>query len=572
MAIERPWKSLKIKGDYPLLFLKARLNETRCTLELTDLNRLWVGSLTRTELLKSASDQGTSIDPSEDDGQFDQFLSKVNSALEGERKTSICLEPGAEQDGLELSVTAPLPGSLPTLKWTTKLRRVDNDDGSVFERDILTPLLVHANNLMSQVQYLVTELGHKDRVIGKIADKLENIGQDLGQVFPGASNPRSTKAIKRAQLASHVEGLAEFDAEKWEAVATRDIDQEDLPIDTVDSILARLPAAGLLSAHKDTTGIWWRSRGTPVLNDNAESEDEVTLATASSRRKAKKQTKDGSPSIADESKSDDFQRQHTPPKPPTDNDETEDDDDLDAPRQKASQARQVSQNGTDSSRTLSHGRASSQSQEATFDRARDDGASAKRPIGMIGGRRSARSKTPEVEPEPAEEDTPSPSPAKAIPGARKIGVFGRKTQGSPAPEQEPEPEQPQRTTPKRGKKLGTFGGNAKTPSSPPAEASQHTPGKRLGMFGGRSQNDSEAAQSGGNTGMHGSTQATKNASQAGHETEPDERQPRSQVKSEEEVEQQKREDSEERANIRREKLKRDIEEKAKGPVKKKRKF
>lgn len=613
MAIARPWKSLAIEGDYPPLFLRARLDAGRCALELTDLNRLWSGCLSRDELLKSASDQGTSIDPSEDDDQYHQFLSKFNSALNGEPNTTVHLEPLGAQDGLELSISAPLPGSLPTFEWTMQLRRVDNDDSCVFKNTILTPLLVHANNLMSQVRYLIAELGHKDRVIGKIADKLENVGQDLGQVFPGASNPRSTKATKRAQLASHVEGLAEFDPRKWQAAGTKDT-EEDLSVDMMNTILANLPEAGLINAHKDTHGIWWRPRGAPVLHQYVATQDDTGSRTAGCQSPLLHQNKDGThPAAQGSQENDGIRQQLTAPSFPTD-EETEDEDDLDAPCQRAAQPEAFPQHGSDTSGTLSYGRASSQSQQVTDSRAQDVQLCSKQKLRIPGGEISLRpqqlsdevahegtearvvpsssthqagsdvgafagrlrSQTPGLDSKSAKAELLNSSPAKPDQGRRKLGAFGRKTRSSPTPDGEPFED----STPRHGQGLYNLERDAKMPFFPPADADHASRGRtkpRVGMFGSKPQNESQSAQADSDAAIESSRKSpreTGEASPVHHMTETEDgRQSRTQVKSEK-VEQQGREESEERANIRREKLKRDIAEKSRerAQKKKKRKF
>nr|GFD56114.1 hypothetical protein [Tanacetum cinerariifolium] len=91
-----------LAGDFPLLFLKAQFDESECKIQLTDLNRLWGVTYSRNEVLQSAKRQGTSIDPSEDDAQFGQYVSKVGSALAGERETTVTLEPAATGDALNL--------------------------------------------------------------------------------------------------------------------------------------------------------------------------------------------------------------------------------------------------------------------------------------------------------------------------------------------------------------------------------------------------------------------------------------------------------------------------------------
>ncbi|KAF2207236.1 hypothetical protein CERZMDRAFT_51495 [Cercospora zeae-maydis SCOH1-5] len=469
MAFRRPWKSLSISGDCPLLLLKAAMDQTLCTLELTDLNRLWAISLTRNELVKSARQQGTSIDPGEDDEQFAQFLTKIQSALNREGKTRLQLEPGDAEHALKLSVSVPLPGSLPTFRWTMQLQRLDSDGSNALEADLVAPLLLYTNALQSQIQHLVDQLGHKDRVIAKIADKLENVGQDLTQVFPGASHIKFHKrAPKRAQLASHIDGLAPFDAALWQAESAKEGGDPEPSVEALDDLLTGLPASRLLAAHMGMKGSWWLScGGGKDLDAASDGTEDETMFTDDRRESGSANETAGSPPILKNDGNNkldgDFQRQATPPQ-----------------------------------------------------------------------RRHSNMRT---------------SQPKAKAG---LGAFGGKHKASaPEAERENSPALPSKRGGNDGLKLGTFGGQRKRQTPDPdvdgaASDSLQSPPKRtnkLGAFGGRSSRATNISP-------------TKTKS---HKVEAEDME-------------QKREHSEERANDRRDKLKRDIAERKKEPVKKKRKF
>ncbi|GIZ42919.1 hypothetical protein CKM354_000616600 [Cercospora kikuchii] len=583
MAFRRPWKSLRISGDYPLLLLKADMSQNECTLELTDLNRLWAVSLTGNELVESARQQGTSIDPGEDDEQFDQFLSRIESALDCERKTHLRLEPGDAEDGLQLSVAVPLPGSLPTLKWTMQLRRLDSDDSNALEADLVAPLLLYTNTLQSEIQHLVEQLGHKDRVIAKIADKLENIGQDLTQVFPGASNIKFHKrAPKRVQLASHVDGLAPFDPAQWQAESAKHSTDAEPSMQALDGLLAGLPSSQLLTAHKEMEGSWWRScGGAKDLDETSNLAEDSGMSTDGPRgRLAKDARLDSPPTLRNHGSSrldGGFQRQATPPRraSPTpaagedEDEETEDEDDLDAPRSKASQEQANNQQISSSHADLVHAR----EHVAPVDRSH--GASNERNIvkdhepsptpikpkskarsglGAFGGK--ARTKTPE----PESEDAPLPRPTCNDENGPKLGQFGgQRKRKTPDPEDEEAASIPSQSNPKRINKLGAFGGG-------PAHSSPAKATSRLGAFGGSAKAEPETDEV--EDDLDAPTSRKGELDTVGEE----ERRSRASVKEGTEEVEQKRENSEERANVRRDKLKQDIAERKKEPLKKKRKF
>ncbi|KAM3425785.1 hypothetical protein BST61_g7713 [Cercospora zeina] len=575
MAFSRPWKSLNISGEHPLLLLKADMNQTQCTLELTDLNRVWAISLTRNELVESARQQRASIDPGEDDEQFCQFLSKMQSAFNREGKTRLRLEPGEAEDGLELSVAVPLPGSLPTFKWKMQLQRLDSDDSNALEADLVAPLLLYTNTLRSQIQHLVEQLGHKDRVIAKIADKLENIGQDLTQVFPGASHIKFHKRTpKRAQLASHVDGLAPFDAALWQAGSAKGGTNSEPSVEALDDLLAGLPASRLLTAHEDMKSSWWRScGGGNVLSDASDQTEDDSMVTDGRTEYGRTDGRAKSPPTLrhdGSSKFDgDFQRQATPPQrvstPPAtgddDEEETEDEYDLDAPRPKVSQQQVESQTSGEPPMT-DHVNAASNSgtmneDAERYSTRRTSEPQAKAGLGAFGGKHQART------PEPEREDSP-PSPSERDDrDGPKLGKFGgQRKRKTPDPDVDEGPSDSLQSPPKRTNKLGAFGGG----SSRPTNTSPAKTKSSLGAFSGRAKAEPD------NEEEEDDLDAPRCRTVAQKTSQEEERQSRAPKKVEAEAIEQKRENSEEWANDRRDKLKQNIAERKKEPVKKKRKF
>lgn len=593
MAIEQPWKALSLSSRYPLLWLKFHLDGKMISFELTDLNRIWGMHMSKAELVQSASDQGCSIDPSDDDGQYEQFLSKTKSALDGEKKTTFSLEPGFEQDWIRLSLSAPLPGSLPTFQWSIDLHPMNQPDSTAIESNLLSPLLLHTSHLRWQIQQLIDELNHKDRIISKITDKLETSGNDLKQVFPGVSNLKiSRKSSQRSQLAGHIRGLADFDEALWRSQIENNIKDKDLPVSEIDKILADLPRPGFLNVHKDAVGVWYRNCGEATVN-GCENTDVGTAAKGKAPVRPYSLRKEES--IDDP----EFQRQITPPArtvqhndsttrndeiAPTngedmdDSTEDEGEDDLDAPSQKSSKTNTASQLALESSQTLSH-------------RSQPEILKVKTPprrkLGRLGGR-NAKSPPPGIEAETDDDgDTKVDTPPRS---ASKLGTIGRESKAqsnSPTISIDRDDSQKliQASLPKQKGKLGAFG--RKRTSSPPANGATAQSNKagspaaktraKLGAFGG--QHRRKASPTPENEAKDiapvASPRKTKIGAFGDEKVERDgvtvARDSRSLERGKERIE-QARETSEERANKKRDQLKAEIEEQAKAPVKKKRKF
>ncbi|EME83131.1 uncharacterized protein MYCFIDRAFT_46936 [Pseudocercospora fijiensis CIRAD86] len=571
MVVDRPWKALMLPKSYPPLWLKARLDGRHAAIELTDLNRIWGMQMSKAELVRQARDQSCSIDPGEDSEQYDQFLSKVESALTGQKRTTLSLVPGDAQDWITLDVSAPLPGSLPTFKWRIELHPWNEPGSTVIESYLLTPFLLYTSHLRLQMQQLVEELGHKDRVIAKITDKLETTGNDLTQVFPGLSNVKThRKTSQRSQLASHIRGLADFDEKAWRDQSVKSGADTDLSVDDIDRILAELPQPRPSSEHRSNSGAWYRNGDRTEVNGKAHTKASAATDGATANRQGMPKASTNAPPDAsmhsggDDNDDGDFQRQATPPKHSRQREGAfaQDETQLEA--------------GTNGTETSAMNNA---------DLSQAVSASARPPpkqkLGTICGKKA---KTPEPEPEPeAETDDDANEPAAPTRSSISHGALKGKSKSrshratpptSPAAATEPVEVSAQ----KRKGKLGTFGAKEKSTSPPPQDADPETeareaPAKtvrpKLGAFGGKFKRKACPVLEGDNE--HGKAESEVAPSPSAVAQEMEGRQSRARVK-EERTEQASRESSAERANRKRDDLRRQMEDESKAPAKKKRRF
>lgn len=580
MATSNVWHTLPLsRTELPPLLVKCSLLDDGYCVQLTDLSRLWEERLTKTQIIARAEETGCSIDPSEDD-QYIIMLSKIADALRGETGTNLNLCHTGDDHGLRLGVSSPLPGSLPTFHWTIQLSKMAV---TAIAAELVTPLLVQANTLQHQIRHLIDELSSKDRVIAKVADRLEASGNDLAAVFPGVSNVKTNrKKSQRAQLANHVKGLAEFDENKWRtSVAERD-GPGILSLTVIDEVLKSMRTSHGNHAPVDPPVDWWRRLHDPGKSGEVR-QAELPSRQTSTRRYSPRTTAE--PVTEHESIQDErFQRQPTPPHlktadenetssaavnqgtlpVSTEEDEADEstDDDLDAPsRTSSSQTKGRSQQDEHVTSVASTAptSASSGGERRSTERL-SDSHSAKSPLqhnkpsklGAIGGK--AKSPSVELGKQPYAErglETAQQDESKPRQQSR-LGTFGGRT----SPDRDIDvPNAP--GSPVKKTKLGAFGGAArdKIASSKqehnkerlPQEPSNKEPA--LGKFGGgkvpKADSDVVAVE---------------------HDRA---HQPRAQGEHSVECE---REESPETADMKRERLKRELEEKSKVPAKKKRRF
>jgi hypothetical protein len=573
------WKPLKFSAyagtHLPPLLISATFALDSYSIHLTDLTHIWSESLTKRAIIRRSQEENTSIDPSDGD-QFKIFLDKLKLGLEGGKDTTLALTITADADrpSLILNITTNLPGGLAPLEWPVRLAAAPQ---SVLASQLTLPLLRAQQVRIREIAALAEVLKEKDHVIQKLADKLEEQGTELGQVFPQAAGKVGRK-VDRKRAEERVKGLGVFDMQTWrkglsheEAQDTAQLIGEIFTGDNTEALQANNGVP--LSEEQDS---WWESIKGVTVNLNSGKISTNGVQKASKAKPSPKPVLRQEESIDDDA----FQVQATPPHLATSSrpgpskaiidDSTDDEDDLDGPSQRSKIP--------DSFPSSQPAAAAPPAKPKKF--------------GTIGGKKAAPKPEPlpQVDDDQTTEEEPSPqkaslgekkneSPAPQIAAVRPkktVGKIGGKKEAPPPPEPEPEPDS--ETEPEV---------EASPPPvvSPPKEVAKPKKGK-LGQIGGKkkqAEHVPEPAEPEVSTAAAPS--AKRKLGQIGHghmvERQESPRKPeegnnesrgRAPVKPEQTATPEPRETSLERADKKRERLRRELEEKAKAPVKKKRKF
>jgi hypothetical protein len=555
MTVEWKWHPLDISRaadtHLPPLLVSSTFKSDSYTIHLTDLTNIWSESLDHAAILRRSEEENTSIDPSDGD-QLKILLDKLTLAIRSEKNTTLALtiNPDAGRPAMTLKLTVPLPGGLAPLEWPVHLAAASQ---SVFTSLLVFPLLQAQHVRMQEITSLAEVLKEKDHVIQKLLDKLEAQGTELVQIFPQKAAPGGRKPTRK-DAEEKVRSLRPFDMKVWR----KDLDSIESR-DTAQLIRNVFSGEGTLTIGIDNRisvpqGVdnWWdRIKGETIDLSNGASATNRPKTPSKPTFKTKESTQD----------SDAFQVQAEPahhvsiaPKPIPPklalNDST-DDEDLDAPSQ-GSKAPDSIPSSQPAASILSPKPA--------------------KKIGKVGGKKKipkpplpadgdstadetsspGRKQSPEKQATPP---APEAAPAKPKRGLGKIG--GKKDLPQPPPVLEPSPPPPGQEVPKpkRGK-LGQIGGKKKDATPPPPATPEleisPLPRKELGAIGNKNMTPVKVDTPGA----------------AGDEHAPRGRS----VEPEREKTPPPRETSEERADKKRRELKRELEEKAKAPVKKKRKF
>lgn len=265
---------------------------------------MWMESLDRKAICMRAWSENTTIDPSDTPENMAKFLASLTSALDplqpGHGDTSLELAPAATDDGLILRLTCALPGFAP-LKWHLDLGK---SPSSAVATQLVLPLIEAHYARKREVESLLQALAQKDSVLAKLSDKLEAMGVGLEHVFTPLSG---RKKVTRLAAVDKVKGLAPFDLRQWKADVSHDLNG---PRNTEDLVQRVLGDSGLRYgnlADLDTSpvlGRWWHELGemSPVATCT-----QARLATPAS------QTRSPTLGLRTTKDDDDFQVQATPP-------------------------------------------------------------------------------------------------------------------------------------------------------------------------------------------------------------------------------------------------------------------
>ncbi|KAL1958445.1 hypothetical protein VTO42DRAFT_4546 [Malbranchea cinnamomea] len=215
MMMAQEWKRLPLDRpeSVPPLFFSFKHSSKGYDISLTDLIHIWSESLNQKEVLARSLRTETSIDPREDEDQFSVLLEKIEDALSGMKGSTISLSRSTREHGLDLTTTTQLPGPLEPLRWTIHLSILPQN---ALTKRILLPILRAEANRAARIQSLIDLLKEKDSAISKIFDKIESSGLDLSRTFPGLSGPRvGLRGSALSQVSKVVKGIAPFDENAW---------------------------------------------------------------------------------------------------------------------------------------------------------------------------------------------------------------------------------------------------------------------------------------------------------------------------------------------------------------------
>ncbi|EQK99640.1 hypothetical protein G6O67_007464 [Ophiocordyceps sinensis] len=306
------WRPLPLPAcpGLPVLLVSAEVGAASYTIHMTDMANMWVESLDRKAICMRAWSENTTIDPSDTPENMAKFLASLASALDrlqpGHGDTSLGLEPAAAddagEDGLTLRVTCALPGFAP-LKWPLHLKKCPP---SAVATQLVLPLIEAHYDRKREVESLLQALGQKDSVLTKLSDKLEAMGLGLEHVFTALSG---RKNVTKVAADDKVRGLAPFDLHRWKADMSHHNDGPSNTGDLVQSVFggSGLGCANVIEVNKSPDlDRWWHGfRHT----SHAAPGKQVRLATTSNQIRPPK------PGLKTaDNNDDDFQVQATPPR------------------------------------------------------------------------------------------------------------------------------------------------------------------------------------------------------------------------------------------------------------------
>lgn len=403
----------------------------------------------------------------------------------------------------------------------------------------------------------------------------EATGSDLTAVFPGVSNVKTSKKrsqSQRSQFAGHVKGLADFDEASWRASHKDLCEGQEMTPDVMTTVMRDLPSPGRVeqpieSWVQNLSGGRNRSQGRSKGSTRIKNHHEDSAAPEPDTQDEGFQRQETPPHLSKQSPAEkvpvrhDTAPENVQPAQPAgggDDSETEDEDEdcLDIPPTTSQQqAIGTIEPSEEPSTTRTDGRpgglAKVQSPQLDLDDETDDPVSSP-PI--------PKSQV-KMEMNDAESEAELEKPVRK----GGLGKFGGSKAKSPPKAKESEEESAPTPSKPKGT-LSKFGGKKAQPSVPPPEPVDSTskPKSTLGRFGGKAKDVSTS---------HTSKREEQDESTVGSgNVEPKtgfSRRSESQAAPERELTE---EEKQQRADEKREKLKRELEEKAKGPVKKKRKF
>lgn len=539
----------------PLLLRYSRTLDSY-NVYMTDLSNVWTEHMSRQDILNRADEDATTIDPSEDPEQFEVLLRKIGEALSGESGCTASLENGLREDSMKLTVSTKLPAPLRPLIWTIYLSKEPQSSTS---QHLILPLLRAEAGWESRQRTLLDHLSKKDWVLGKLFDKIESMGIDLSTIFPGVAGLRKAHGdTLLSHAANYVKGVAPFDEQEW---------LDGVAKSSPDSVVAANIVAEV-SGSVETREIerlgpppdsWWVKLSATRVSIRAPSKRGEVTKTAAEKPTKPVSNMDTDKDNDDDDDDDEFERQQTPPR-----------------LKKAKKPERHSPPtaaGTDSEIDHEHVPTKRRSPSPQKPPAKKSGG-----LGIIGGKKQIKQKS---------QTPPPPSPPRDFAShEHKATDSGtdRDTQPLPSPPRPPAALKPSAsvTTASKPRGLGVIGGKKKEQSpqqipqpslSPEAQEvltsePKQKHGGKLGMIGDKARKTTEVFPA-----ASPKNRAETTTSPPPAKSESGEFSRRGAVKrSSSPVKPPPQETEQERADRKREELKRQLEAKSRAPAKKKRRF
>lgn len=220
----------------------------------------------RRQIIQRAFSIDTSIDPSEDAGQLRLFLQSVEKALSQRTGTSIDIVQSDDAKQIKLRTSTPLPGNLQPLEWNIQLVPALQ---FMMTTEFVVHLLSQQSTARLEKNSLMQQIRYRDHIIGKLVERMQSDGVDLSKVFPGAASSKvGTGSNARQVIGKSVKGLAEFDVVQWQSRIVNDNEvpknMEDL-LTSVLSIDLAEESEGVNATDVQDFGTWW----THLRHDNS---------------------------------------------------------------------------------------------------------------------------------------------------------------------------------------------------------------------------------------------------------------------------------------------------------------
>jgi hypothetical protein len=623
-------------GDIPPLLYKYSPASTGYELYMTDLNSMWSEHLDREAILKRAEEDNTPIDPSEDLDQFKVLLTKIQEGLQSGPGSKVSLQPRTRgrDHTLELRVTSKLPAPLEPLVWKVFLSKEAQSSmtrhlllpliNAEVEQGARQRSLIEELN---KKDWVLSKLFDKFETLGI---DLTAIFPGASGIRAGR------KGLTLTEMGKYIKGLAPFEEESWREEIFKSFSGSVFSTNIVAELSEGSPNSTQLGSLKLPPDGWWEgltvsnnaTSSTPPKDDKKPESNPAANSLETD-------TDVGSETGPDEfeamhvksmSKSHFLQRQETPPRLKK----------LSGSPQKSSRARKDDNKeaqSEDEEATSPKNKFENKFEKATNHKAEvhsNPANNSKVPLprrskglGKIGGKKQTKPSSSSPAPSPTPSPSPSPSHGKQNPSkslideettdedanadeephytltktkhtptsaprkvpkqSRRLGVIGgKKKQSTPEPEPRPEPES--EPEPEPSSKPSRF--QSPEPHPPPKKKK---PLGRIGVIGGHKSKQkafqnrsSEAPNSSRTESVLQPAESDQRQSNTEDEEEAEKKErPASRspllpeakkVKLKTAAKPEREQTEEEKADRKREELKRQLEAKSKAPAKRKRRF